>query len=947
MPGGARRGGPRVIGLRSRCVDAERFRRIEELFHAALELPAAERDAFLLASENDAALRAEVLRLLARHDGSDTALHAALDAATALPQPTAQQIGPYRVLRELGVGGMGTVLLAERMLGDTPQKVALKLIRGFPTAQARERLARERSLLAELNHPNIAGLLDAGETPDHVPYLAMEYVEGSPLHAYCGRHALDLRSRLRLFVQLCRAVQHAHQRLIVHRDIKPGNILVRDDGTPVLLDFGIGKLLDATDREATATRVFTPAYAAPEQVAGRGVTTATDIYGLGCVLHELLTGRSLSEISIGQRIPNPSTVTDDRAIARSLRGELDTLVGKAMHAEPERRYASAQALADDVENYLAGRPLRAAPDNVAYRARKFIARHRLAAAASLLVAALVAVFVWRLNAERQRALTAEARAEREAQSTRRSRDFLVSLFQQAAPSNALGRALTARELIDAGSAKLADELKDEPESAARVAMTIAEVYAALGDPKAAIASGEKALALAAGDTADRALLRADILLVLGSEYDDTERFDDARRADEEALALRARFAPDDHANLATTLADLGQAAVRRGDNAAGRGYFNRAIGELGKTADASPSERAEIQRGLAEIDLQEGRLMESVRDAQASLDAIADLPASSPDRIESWRMLARAQIASGQAGAGLAVLEHALEVAHAALGDDNMKIAGIENDIGVALNSVGRYHDAIGHLERSIALSEKMRPGERVAAAFDRINLGSIYESMGDYASAERLMREGIAAIEKETPDEPQLDFFRGNLARTLMLRGDIDGARTLLAGAMARIAARESDNSLNYAFQLFRLARIELAAGRLDAAEHVLDDTQQRLDPMLPPQHPLRVQMQVMRGRIALGRGDTATAKREFVAAEAAQAALNQTDPVDLAIIRMRLAGALLAGGDLAGARAKLDAATPVLEAAMLPQAVEVIDARACRAELERREAAARRQLP
>jgi eukaryotic-like serine/threonine-protein kinase len=925
-------------------MDSARFARIEELFQSAVELPAADRDAFLLASEDDPALRAGVARLLAKHDGSQTALRVALDAATTAPPPTAQQIGPYRVLRELGVGGMGTVLLAERMFGDTAQKVALKLIRGFPTAQARERLARERSLLAELNHPNIAGLLDAGETQDNVPYLAMEYVEGSPLHAYCQRQALELHARLRLFVQLCRAVQHAHQRLIVHRDIKPGNILVRDDGTPVLLDFGIGKLLDATDREATATRVFTPAYAAPEQIAGRGVTTATDIYGLGCVLHELLTGRSLSEIGVGERIPNPSTVTDDPAVARGLRGELDTLVGKAMHAEPERRYASAQALADDVENFLSGRPLRAAPDSIAYRARKFVARHRLAVVGAVLIVALAAVFVWRLNAERQRALAAEAHAEREAQSTRRSRDFLVSLFQQAAPSNALGRALTARELIDAGSAKLEDELKDEPDSAARVAMTIAEVYSALGDPKAAIASGEKALALAAGDSADRALLRADILLLLGGEYDDTERFDDARRADEEALALRAHFAPDDHGRLATTLADLGQAATRRGDYPAGRAYFNRAVDELAKSGTVAAGDRTQIFRGLAEIDLQEGKLVESVRDAQASLDALGDLPASSPDRIESWRMLARAQIAAGQADAGLKVLEHALDVARASLGDDNFKVANIENDIAVALNSVGRYRDAIGHLEKSIAISEKMRPGEHVAAAFDRVNLGSIYESMGDYASAERLMREGIAAIEKETPDEPQLEFFRGNLARTLMLRGDIDGARAMLQGAMARIEAREGDKSLDYAFQMFRLARIELAAARLDAAERVLADAGRLLDPMLPPQHPLRVQLQVMRGRIAFGRGDTVVAGREFSAAEIAQTALNQSDPVDLAIIRMRVAGALLAEGEFAAARVKLDAATPVIEAAMLPQAVEAVEARALRADLDRREAAARR---
>jgi serine/threonine-protein kinase len=331
-------------------VDAVRFQRVEELFRAALERPPVEREVFIAAREPDAALRAEVMRLLARHAQDGTTLQRANAAATALLQPATQQIGPYRVLSELGVGGMGTVLLAERMLGDARQTVALKLIRGFPTAQARERMARERSLLAGLNHPNIARLLDAGETADHVPYLAMEYVQGAPLHVFCAERNLDLRGRLRLFAQLCHAVQHAHQRLIVHRDIKPGNILVREDGTPVLLDFGIGKLLDVTDADATATRVFTPAFAAPEQIAGRPITTATDIYGLGAVLHELLSGRMLSDIVQDGRIPPPSAVVRDPARARALRGDLDTLTAKAMHAQPERRYASAQALADDVEN---------------------------------------------------------------------------------------------------------------------------------------------------------------------------------------------------------------------------------------------------------------------------------------------------------------------------------------------------------------------------------------------------------------------------------------------------------------------------------------------------------------------------------------------------------------------------------------------------------------------
>jgi eukaryotic-like serine/threonine-protein kinase len=918
-------------------MDASRFARVEELFQAALDLPIEQREAFLQNSESDPNLRADVARLLRRHADSDTTLRSAFAAAATIPDQALGQVGPYRVLSELGVGGMGTVLLAERMLGDTRQKVALKLIRGFPTAQARERLARERSLLAELNHPNIARLVDAGETDDHVPYLAMEYVEGTALHAFCSTHGLNLRRRLRLFVQLCRAVQHAHQRLIVHRDIKPGNILVREGGTPVLLDFGIGKLIDATDRDETATRIFTPAYAAPEQIAGRAVTTATDIYGLGCVLYELLSGRSLHEVNIGGRIPPPSATAIDTTQGRVLRGDLDTLVCKAMHEEPERRYASAQALADDIENYLSGKPLTAAPDNLSYRARKFILRHRIASIAAIAVLALVGVFVWRLYSERQRALQAEAHAERESQSTRRSRDFLVSLFQAAAPGESLGHALTARELIDRGTQKLAEDLKDEPESAARVAMTIAEVYAALGDPKAAIESGERALVLAAGDSPDRALLRADILLVLGSEYDNTERFDEARRTTEEALALREKYAPDDRTKIAMTLTDLGNAASRRGDYDAARAYFNRAIPEFEKLPDIEPVERANVLRGLAEVDFNAGKLPESIRDAEQSLQALATLPEQSPERLEPWRVLARAKLAHGEAPASTAILEHALDIAHISLGENSTKVSNVENDLAVSLNSQGRYKEAIAHLEKSIAIDEKLRPDERAATAFSIINLGSIYESRGDYEKAEMLMKQGIAAIEAETPDEPQLDFFRSNLARTLMFRGDLKTARQLMERSLTGIGQRDGEKSFGYAFQVFRLARIELASGNVDAAEQTLRDCVNVIDPLLPPTHPLRAQISIVRAMIAKIRGDFATAQREYETAEATQAASHDPDPVTLAITRARLGGVLLARNDAAGAKRKLDQSLPILQDALVPQAIELIEAQGYQASIER----------
>jgi serine/threonine-protein kinase len=916
--------------------------RIEELFHAALDRPAAEREAFL-AAEPDAELRTQVLRLLDRHTESDAVFTGALDAALRQSTPQREHIGPYRLLRELGAGGMGTVYLAERTLGDTVQHVALKLIRGFPTADARQRFARERSLLAGLNHPNIAGLLDGGDSVDGQPYLVMEYVEGKPLLEYCRNAGLDLRARLRLFAQLCAAVQHAHQRLIVHRDIKPGNVLVRDDGAPVLLDFGIGKLLDATQPDTTATRVFTPAYAAPEQRAGRTVTTASDIFSLGCVLFELLTDRSVAEaVAAEQPLPAPSTQVADRSQARGLRGDLDTLVLTAAHPEPERRYASAQALAEDVENYLCGRPLNAVADSRLYRLRKFCARHRFGVAVSALALIVAAAFVWRLIVERERAEVAETTAQREAQSARRSRDFLISLFEAASPGNTLGHALSARELIDKGSEHLAQELKEEPDTAARLSLTIAQVYAALGDPKAALVSGERALALATGGTRERALLRAEILVTLGSEYDNTERFDDARRADEQALALRERYAPEDRAKIASTLTDLGSAAVRRDDLKAARAYFDRAIDEFSKLPKIDPVEQAQVLRGLAEVDVNEGKLDDSVKHAEQAVNALASLPAASPERIEPWRVLARAEVARGDVVAATATLEHALDVAHAALGEDSYKVSNVENDLAVALNSLDRYRDAIGHLQKSIAIAEKLRPGDRAAAGFDRMNLGSIQESLGDYAAAEHTMREAIATIEAETPDEPQLDFFRGNLARTLMLRGDFTGARTLVERALTGIAARDGEKSFGYAFQQYRLARIEVAAGNVDAAEQAANDAYKTLDPLLPPQHALRVQFTMLRGLIARDRGKLDVAQRELEAAEKAQEALQSHDPIALAAIRRYLAGVYLARGDLPAARRALDAALPVLEQTLLPQAVELVDAHRYADELARREKAA-----
>ena len=389
---------------------------IEALFEAALEQPPGEREAWLAAHCDDPALRARIEQLLAAHERSggilDEPLHPPSDQPES-PPPDAdvgRRIGPYRTVDLLGHGGMGSVYLAERADGQFDQRVALKLLRiGFDTEDRTRRFLAERQILATLTHPNIARLLDGGVAGAGQPFFVMEYVDGRPLGQYCDAHRLSIQERLGLFVTVCRAVQYAHSNLIVHRDLKPSNILVTDGGTVKLLDFGIAKLLDpdalpshAVPRTRTGFLPMTPAYASPEQVRGEAITTASDVYQLGVVLYELLVGRrpyrvrgrtpsEIEHLICTKEPTRPSTAlakvgkgppedvgrarkTSPDQLQRVLRGDLDMIALTALRKEPARRYDSAEQLAEDVERYLAGRPVTARAQTWGYRVGEFVRR---------------------------------------------------------------------------------------------------------------------------------------------------------------------------------------------------------------------------------------------------------------------------------------------------------------------------------------------------------------------------------------------------------------------------------------------------------------------------------------------------------------------------------------------------------------------------------------------
>jgi tetratricopeptide (TPR) repeat protein len=444
---------------------------VRALFHDASERPADARA--LLLSEADPRVREEVESLLAAHDAPTPFMEKSVWELIDTHQGerlAGSLIGPYRIVRQLGHGGMGTVFLAVREDAEFTHRVAIKLVRGGEALV--QRFRQERQILASLEHPNISRLLDGGTTTDGLPYLVMEHVDGVPIDEYCRAHHLSVNDKLRLFLQLCDAVQHAHRALVIHRDIKPANVLATADGTAKLLDFGIAKLASTDTRvDATATRLMTPQYASPEQLLGRAVTTSTDVYSLGLLLFELLTetrpfdGETRTPAT---EAPLPSSVTT----ARGLRGDLDTIVLAALEVDPARRYGSVERLADDVRRHLSGHPVAARRATFGYRATKFVRRNLLAVAAA---AAIVIVTVIAFAATLHQKRIAERRFD-EVRSLAHAVVFELHDAIAPLPGSTPARALLVRRAL-----VYLDQLATESQDNTPLRLELAGAYLKIGD----------------------------------------------------------------------------------------------------------------------------------------------------------------------------------------------------------------------------------------------------------------------------------------------------------------------------------------------------------------------------------------------------------------------------------------------------------------------------------
>ncbi len=539
---------------------SNRWLRIEYLLYAALELGDG-RAAFLdEACAGDVELRKEVESLLYSSGQTMGFLHQpVLQAAQQIAteeELSGKRIGAYQLLRLLGEGGMGKVYLAARADDLYKKEVAIKTVQGG-LGQSRALLLRfrsERQILANLDHPNIARLLDGGITDDGLPYLVMEYVNGIRVDDYCRINKLSTEQRLQLFSTVCAAVEYAHKNLVVHRDIKPANILVTAEGVPKLLDFGIAKLIDPESGELaqtlTAERMMTPEYASPEQVRGDQVTTSTDVYALGVLLYELLAGKrpfrldTTSPLEIARIIceqePEPPSVVSaanaERAApdaARTLSGDLDNIVLMAMRKEPARRYVSVAALADDVKAYLTGYPVHARTDTWKYRSGKVVRRHKAAAAAAAIVTLALIGFSMGMGLLAKRATRERLTAQRESQ-------FLEGIFEAATPDRTRGQQITARELLDQGAQRVDRELAADPGLQGTMLYNIGRAYVALGLYDEALPELERAYALRRKSLGDQNADVADTLFA----WADALRFQGELKKAEplfrQALAIREK-----------------------------------------------------------------------------------------------------------------------------------------------------------------------------------------------------------------------------------------------------------------------------------------------------------------------------------------------------------------------------------------------------------------------
>ena len=864
----------------------ERWREIEALFAEVAALPAAERTPHLLRRcGGDEDLRREVESLLAADEAVGNFLEQPVVApAVALPPPSAvgRRLGPYAVERKLGEGGMSTVYLAVRADEEYRQQVAIKVFGyGADRADLVERFRAERQILASLDHPNIARLLDGGTTEDGLPYLVMEYVDGAPIDRYCDERGLGLDERIDLFRQVCAAVQYAHQNLVVHRDIKPSNILVTADGVPHLLDFGIAKLLDgsalppAAAATTTGRRLMTPHYASPEQVEGRPVNTATDVYSLGVLLYVLLTGRlpyrleaervdAVERAVVEQEPERPSAAAALPSLARRLAGDLDNIVLTALRKEPARRYASVELLAEDLRRHRTGLPVLARPATVGYRVGKFVGRHRLGVGAAALFALVILGLAATMTVQAVRLARQRDEIQRERDKAVRVAEFLEEIFSAADPAQAQGETVTAREILDRGAGKITAELADQPELEAALAAVIGRAYGGLGLYDRAQPLLERSLALRRRVFGAAHPEVAETLHELGLLHWARGELDPAEATLREALAMRRTLLGGTDPAVAETLNALGLVLVSKARFDAAEPLLREALAINRKHYG---NDHEEVGSNLVNLGLlmkQKGDLVAAEALYREGLAIFRRLfGAAHPQIVIQLNNLAVLQFERGDFAAAEASYREMLPVAHRVYGREHPQVALYLHNLAAVLSWRGK-HDEAERLEReSLGMRRKLLGGEHEQVAMGLNMLARILEEKGELARSRPLYEESLRICRQAFGEEhPRVGTALANLANLLAQQGDPAAAEPLARQALAIRRRTLGEAHADVGSSLMLLGSLRLARGAPEQAEPLLRQGLGVLQAALSDSHWRTAEAQSQLGECLAARGKTAEAE-------------------------------------------------------------------------------------
>jgi serine/threonine-protein kinase len=811
----------------------ERWERIKTIVDHALTLSGRERDTYLSTiCRKEPEICAEIEELLLSIEQSEeeqfmqhvrrerkelvSELSEELKKSLSWEELIGSVIGSYRITGQLGSGGMGMVFKGERMDGEFQHQVAIKLIRkGFGSEKIVSRFKMEREILANLSHPNIAHLHDGGVLKDGTPYLIMEYIDGIPIDRYCNEQKLTVNQRLELFKKICSAVQYAHSKLVVHRDLKPDNIYVNSDGEVKILDFGVAKLLDTELTEATlletrpGQKLWTPQYAAPEQIRGEQVAIQTDIYALGILLHKLLTDtypfdlkeKNLREIehtivddspaSLTQSLRNSSSLkeiaehrnTTPQKLLKNLTGDLNALVLKAIRKEPEHRYESVSRLLEDIERYQSGIPLIARKGTWKYRGSKFLRRHKtgLTVMTVFLIAAISfsLLYTWRISQERNR-------AEMEAQKAEQVTEFMMGLFESNNPGESLGDTVTARQLLETG-VNQAEQLTDQPEVQAQMFDVVGRVYRNLGEYEKSYTLLKRSLDMRTDLYGDTDPEVAGTLSGLGTLMRLQGKYAQAAVTHRKALAIWRELYGNEHENVAEGLNNLAVVLHRQGKRDSAEVLYRQALNMRRNLLGDEHKDIAVTLNNLGTLFREKGDYERAEKLLSESLGMRRSLFGEKHPKVAiSLGNLALLYRNKGDYDQAETFFRQTLELWRELLGENHPYIATSLNDLGVLLLDKGELDEAEPLLREALTIRKKVLGEQHPNVAQSLNNLAGLLLDQGKLEEAEFHYREALAIRRKLLGEEHRLVAYTlHNLAKVLSSKENYTEAEPLYRKAI------------------------------------------------------------------------------------------------------------------------------------------------------------------